>query len=229
MWGELISAIVGLLVGLVAGFASAFLSPVQALIEVRGRRAFKVSPVDVNVEDDLSVIWAGFPEAGDSILTDTPSGEGSSRRSVGCSASRSLCRWGIGTGAVRPPGLAHGLSVRLAGRLALLADRRRDGLSCAAHVPARPRTTPLQTRGVGSPLDITNRATGRYAVTSPPAASLPSWMVGGDRGDGTERRHGAVDVTDFDAGVDTVRTREHGEGLRADHRRDEPVGERLAG
>ena len=62
MWGELISAIVGLLVGLVAGFASAFLSPVQALIEVRGRRAFKVSPVDVNVEDDLSVIWAGFPD-----------------------------------------------------------------------------------------------------------------------------------------------------------------------
>lgn len=53
--------LLGLLSGVALSFLLTFLEPVQRLVQRTGRAAFKENPVDVHVQSDQAVIWAGLP------------------------------------------------------------------------------------------------------------------------------------------------------------------------
>ncbi|CAN7585182.1 hypothetical protein LJR027_004110 [Terrabacter sp. LjRoot27] len=56
------SALGGLVVGFLTGVVASFFEPVRHVAERLGRRTFERSPLDVNVETDLGIIWAGSPD-----------------------------------------------------------------------------------------------------------------------------------------------------------------------
>jgi len=53
--------VLGLLSGVALSFLLAFTEPVQRLVKRKGRTVFREDPVDVHVQTDQAVIWAGLP------------------------------------------------------------------------------------------------------------------------------------------------------------------------
>lgn len=107
--GGVAGAVAGGVVSAVAGSAKSWLAPVNHAIGVAGRRHLEKSPVDLTVDSDLDVIYAGYPNwvGGEYLLPKAPVGQPPRTRGGFKTWVHEQGGWDVGTTVLAVTVVAH--------------------------------------------------------------------------------------------------------------------------